>query len=100
MATDLAVVRDMARGHDVVMIADPGHRLRLRTAADRVMLADDVVVTDLQEASLAREGFVQWVGAQAGSSGDGVPRAQRGPALDVNIGLEPRRFADGDILLD
>ena len=53
----------------------------------------------LQIAALPAEVLVQRIGAQHRAGGDLIPFAQRGPALHVNVRLQPGLGADGHILL-
>lgn len=55
---DFAVMGNMARGHDVVVIAELGDAFRLGAARDGVMLADFVAIADPQITPLAGEVFV------------------------------------------
>src|SRR5690348_16613800 len=41
---DPAIMSDVPRGHDVIVVADPGDRLRLRAPRHRIVLPDDVAV--------------------------------------------------------
>ena len=97
---DPAIVRDVAGGHDVVVVADLGYRFGLRAARDRVVLADLVAVADAQIAALAGEVLVERIGAEHGAGRDLVALAERGPALDVDVRLEPAAGADDDVRLD
>ena len=91
---------DVARGHDVVVVADHGDRFRLGAAADGVVLADAVAVADPEITALAAEIFVERVAAENGAHGNLVVGAEGGPALDDDVRLEFRSRPDGDVVFD
>ena len=95
-----AIVRDVTRRHDVVLVADLRRRFRRRAARDGVVLADLVAVADPQVAALAGESLVERIGAQNGARGDPVAFAQGGPALNVHVGFEDALRAHRDVALD
>ena len=57
-------MRDMARGHDVVGVADSGLRFRLGAARNCIVFADLIARADDQIAAFPGEGFVERVGSQ------------------------------------
>jgi len=97
---DLAVMRDVTGGHDVIAIADSCHGFRLRAARDRVVFADLVIAPDAQVTPMAFEVLVQWISTQHGSGGDFIAVPKRGPAFDEDVGFEQAVRSDLHILLD
>src|ERR1700744_3532562 len=100
IAADRAIVRDMARRHDVVVIADGGDGFGLRSARDRIVLADLVAAADSQIGAVAFEILVERIRAQHGAGGDFVALAECSPALYENVGFEKAVRADFNIRLD
>src|SRR5712671_1730072 len=64
------------------------------------MLANDIAVADSKIAALASEVLVERIGAEHGSGRDLVALAQRGPALHINIWLQPALRTDHNIFFD
>ena len=58
------------------------------------MLADLVAVADAEIAARAVEVFVERVGAEHRAGADLVARAEGGPALDIDVGIEHAVGAD------
>src|SRR4051812_18244859 len=56
---DTTVMSDVPGCHDVVLISELGHRLRLCPSRNRIVFANFVAAPDLQVASLAGEYFVE-----------------------------------------
>src|SRR5439155_5073845 len=100
IVADTAIVRDVAGRHDVVVVADLGHRFRLRAARNRVVLANPVAHADTQIAALTFETFVQRIGPQHRPGRDLVILAHRSPALHVHIRLEAAARPDHYIGFD
>src|SRR5712691_8320230 len=98
--SDLAVVRDVPRGHDVVSVAD--HRLRFGRGAARngEMLTDLVSIPDPEITAVTFKILVQRIGAEYGAGRNLIALAERGPALDVNVGLQTRLRPNHHILFD
>ena len=81
-------MRDVAAGHDEVAVADFRGGFGRRAARNREVLADLVVVADAEIAAGAVEVLVERIGAEHRAGADLVARAERGPALDVDVGIE------------
>src|SRR5579885_1937084 len=81
-------------------VADHGCGLLPGAARDRVMLADFIVVSDLQIAAFAREILVERIGAERCSGGNLIAVAHGGPALHKYIGLEHASGSDRYVALD
>src|SRR5450759_4763675 len=88
LVADFAVVRDVAAGHDEVAVADFRDGFGRRASRDGEVLADLVAVADAEIAAGAGKVLVERVGAENGARADLVALAQRGPALDIDIGIE------------
>lgn len=97
---DAAIVGNVARGHNVVAIADNSCGFRARSARDGEVFSDSVSIPDAEVTAFAREGLIERVCAEYSSGGDLVVLAQSGPALDVNVGFKCAICAHNYILLD
>ena len=65
--TNTAIVGDVARGHDVVAVADFGRRLGVGAAADGVVFANAVAVADPKVTAFAREVRIERIGPEHGA---------------------------------
>ena len=98
---DLAVVGDMGRIHEHVVIADPGGGVRLGAGVDRAPFPEDVVAADLQIGDGA--GFDRVVLgrlAERSERGNHIALAERGVSVDVAVADQPAAGADPDIRPD
>lgn len=100
LAAQNAVVRNMSGGHDEIVVADHGGGFGLCGPRNCEVLANLVVIPDLQIAALTSEIFIERIGAQYGGSTDFIAFSEACPALDVNVWLENAVGPKGDILLD
>jgi hypothetical protein len=100
IVADGAVMGNVARGHDVVAIADPGGGLGGRTARDGVVLADLVVIANVEIAAFAPKVLVERISTENSSGRDFVVISQGGPAFDVDVGLQATVRTNGDVLFD
>ena len=98
IAANRAVVRHMARRHDVIPVANGRNRFRFRAARNRVVFPNPVIIPDPQIASVTLEILVERIGTQDRSRRNFIPVAQSRPALHKNVWLEHAIHANGDIL--
>ena len=98
IAPDRAVVGDMTRGHDVVIVPDHRHRLRLRAARDRVMLPDFIARSDSEIAAVALEILVQRIGAEVPTREDQQPAVHRVDLEQPHFAADAPEFGDPDDL--
>src|SRR5258708_30834746 len=64
------------------------------------MLTDLVSIPDPEITAVTFEILVQRIGAENGAGRNLIALAERGPALDVNVGLQARLRPDYHVLLD
>lgn len=96
---DVAIMRDMAGRHDVVAIADHRRAFRLRGAGNSKVFPDGVAIPDLQVTSFALEILIERIGAEHRAGRDRVRITHRGPALDVDVRLQPAPLAQHHVAL-
>src|SRR5690606_5940006 len=98
---DLAVVGDMAIGHEQVVVADAGHAAALLgSAVHGDEFPDDVAVADLEPCGLAPVAEVLRCIAQTGMAVNGVAAADAGRSENGGVRADGGRFADLDIGAD
>src|SRR6266853_5929337 len=64
------------------------------------MLTDLVSIPDPEITAVTFKILVQWIGAEYGAGRNLIALAERGPALDVNVGLQTRLRPNHHILID
>jgi len=101
MAADHAVVRDVAIGHDPVVIADAGNALILgRAAVNRDALADCVAIADRQFGFFAGVFLVLRIVTDRCELKNMVVATDRRRTLDDDMGLDSGAGADFDVRTD
>lgn len=96
----LAIVRNMPRSHNEVVISNTSYGFGLGSSRNGEMLANLVVTSDLQEASLPFEILIQRICTKYRCGTDFVVVPHVGPALDKHVGLKHAALSKRDILLN
>src|SRR5439155_12425623 len=101
LAADLAVVREVHVSHDPVLVAHARYADVLRRAAvDRDVLADGVVVADLDRGRLAAVLLVLGRRADRGEVEDLVAPADAHVPVEHHVRADPASLAQLDMLAD
>src|SRR5581483_11360397 len=101
VVADFAIVSDMGVGHDPVVVPDLGYSLSLRGAdVDRAVLANGVVIADLQTAGLTVVLLVLWDFAQAGERINVIVATDAGAPGQNDVRTHGGARADLDMLAD
>src|SRR4029077_11304764 len=101
LVADLAVVREVDVGHDPVFVADARDAGVLhRAAVDRHVLADGVVVADLDAGGLALVFLVLRRRANGGEVEDAVAPPDAHAAVDHHVGADPAALPDLGVRAD
>src|SRR3954447_10599011 len=100
MVTDLRVMRDVTRRHDVVVVADGGSGVRLGSPRNRVMFPYLVAVSDPQITALAGEVLVERIGTENRSRRDLIPISHRCPSFHEYVGLQQATATNRDVGLN
>jgi len=93
-------VRDVRALHEVVAVADRRRRAGDRSPVHSDVLAEDVVVADLEEGLDAAEGEILRLAAQDRAGVDDVTRAEARPAAQYRMRQDLRLGADTHGVLD
>ena len=101
VVADLAVMRDMGANHQETMIADSGdHTAALGAGVDGHMLADRIVMADLERRGFTLVFQILRLEADRGEREDSRPLADRRAPIDDDMRLKTDPGAEHDILAD